>query len=391
MTKPTSSAFFSYSRVDAEFVIKLARDLRTAGSPVWLDQLDIKPGEHWDNAIEDALERAPIMLVVLSPTSVESTNVMDEVSFALDEKKPMIPVLYRDCKIPFRLRRMQYIDFRTDYQHGLATLVGTLNEAMAHPDSYKTVSGDPEPNAEPATPKAVPTPPPRVYPQPASPANTYQPPAYTPSPLPTGSTGSGTSSRKYLIGGIVLAVLLLIIIIRVATSSNSSSSPSGNMGAGSPSTTTQPATTGPVTTEPSTSQPATRYTPPAQEKPHQPDTAEWLRGFIAAGEGPSVSAIRPYFDDTVSPYYSMRTATWEDIARDKQAYFTRFPTIHYALAGDPAYTSQGDGQGMLAFDLQYSAVRFDGHTTSGTTHVTLSMRSVDGQWKVTGISAQNVR
>ena len=47
--------FISYSRDDSEFDLRLAQDLKAAGANVWLDQLDIKPGRPWDNAIEDAL------------------------------------------------------------------------------------------------------------------------------------------------------------------------------------------------------------------------------------------------------------------------------------------------------------------------------------------------
>lgn len=68
------------------------------------------------------------MLVILPPASVNSTNVMDEVSFALEEKKTVIPVVYRDCTIPFRLRRVQYVDFRHDYARGLKELLRILVE-----------------------------------------------------------------------------------------------------------------------------------------------------------------------------------------------------------------------------------------------------------------------
>jgi hypothetical protein len=66
------------------------------------------------------------MLVVLSPAAVASNNVMDEVAFALDEGKTVIPVLREECRIPFRLRRVQYIDFKSDYPAGLEALLRTL-------------------------------------------------------------------------------------------------------------------------------------------------------------------------------------------------------------------------------------------------------------------------
>jgi hypothetical protein len=83
---------------------------------VWLDQTDVTAGAQWHNGIKDALISCPAFLVILSPSSVNSQNIMDEVALALDEqKKEIIPVLHRKCKIPFRLSRFQYVDFRTDY------------------------------------------------------------------------------------------------------------------------------------------------------------------------------------------------------------------------------------------------------------------------------------
>jgi WD40 repeat protein len=120
------TAFFSYSREDSDFALRLAEDLKAAGAQVWLDQLDITPGQRWARAVQDALNNCPRMLIILSPSSASSTNVEDEVTFALEERKTVIPVFYRECKVPFQLRPFQYIDFRTDYARGLKVLLKTL-------------------------------------------------------------------------------------------------------------------------------------------------------------------------------------------------------------------------------------------------------------------------
>src|SRR5450755_1774448 len=119
-------AFISYSRNDSAFALRLAGDLKAAGASVWLDQLDIRRGDRWDQAVEDALNHCTRMLVILSPASVNSTNVMDEVSFALEEGKAVIPILFQECKVPFRLRRIQYVDFRQDYPRALQDLLLTF-------------------------------------------------------------------------------------------------------------------------------------------------------------------------------------------------------------------------------------------------------------------------
>ena len=127
MSVGAATAFFSYSRDDSEFALRLAEDLKSAGASVWLDQLDIKAGEEWDRSIEDALTRASRMLLILSPSSVRSRNVRNEISFALDEEKSIVPILYRDCTVPLQLQRVQYIDFRTDYAQGLKALLRSLS------------------------------------------------------------------------------------------------------------------------------------------------------------------------------------------------------------------------------------------------------------------------
>ena len=123
----TQQYFFSYSRKDADFVIKLAGDLKKAGINVWVDQLDILPGARWDDSIEKGLHNASGMLVVLSETSIQSENVMDEVSYAFDKGKRVVPLLIHNCDIPFRLARLQYIDFTKDYTSALKYLVQALN------------------------------------------------------------------------------------------------------------------------------------------------------------------------------------------------------------------------------------------------------------------------
>jgi hypothetical protein len=119
--------FCSYSRVDTEFVLKLANDLRSAGVSLWIDQLDIPPGARWDSAVENALMASSCLLVVLSSASVVFQNVLDEVAFALENQKKIVPVLHSRCAIPFRLQRLQYIDFTAMYNHGFAQLLRALN------------------------------------------------------------------------------------------------------------------------------------------------------------------------------------------------------------------------------------------------------------------------
>ena len=89
--------FVSYARVDSAFALRLAADLKGAGVSVWLDQIDIKPGRQWDSEVERALGECREMILVLSPGSVASRNVMDELAYALEEEKTIIPLLWNNA------------------------------------------------------------------------------------------------------------------------------------------------------------------------------------------------------------------------------------------------------------------------------------------------------
>jgi len=132
MTQPP--IFISYSRHDGEFALRLGRDLRVAGVNLWIDQLDIPPGERWDREVEQALKACRTLIVILSPEAVVSENVMDEVGYALKESKRVVPVLRRACTLPLRLQRVQYVDLSTDYEQGLQRLRTTLVTPEADSD-----------------------------------------------------------------------------------------------------------------------------------------------------------------------------------------------------------------------------------------------------------------
>ena len=124
---PNNQTFISYCRTDSEeFAIKLANDLRIKGANVWIDKLNIKPGSRWDTEIEKAMYEAECFMVILSPKATSSYNLLDEISYAIDEGKRLIPIISVPCSIPYRLRRFQHIDFSKDYDKGVSDLLSVL-------------------------------------------------------------------------------------------------------------------------------------------------------------------------------------------------------------------------------------------------------------------------
>jgi hypothetical protein len=63
---------------------------------------------------------------VLTPDSVTSHWVLQEVDAALAAKKVIVPVLLKDCERPALIQANKYADFRTDYKSGLKALLDGL-------------------------------------------------------------------------------------------------------------------------------------------------------------------------------------------------------------------------------------------------------------------------
>jgi hypothetical protein len=103
----------SYSRVNKDFALRLAKELKLEGFNVWLDQLDIPAGSRWDREVEKALKECEIFMIILTPASINSENVLDEIGYTIDKGKRILPVLLENCDVPLRLRRFQYVDFTT--------------------------------------------------------------------------------------------------------------------------------------------------------------------------------------------------------------------------------------------------------------------------------------
>ncbi len=120
------SIFISYSHADSDFVDQLEADLRSQGFETWVDRQRLAGGQRWRRELQEAVEHAQVLLLVLSPDAVASENVQIEYDYVLDLGKLLIPVYYRQCDVPMELHAIQWIDFRHSYEQGLTALVQVL-------------------------------------------------------------------------------------------------------------------------------------------------------------------------------------------------------------------------------------------------------------------------
>jgi len=133
-TEKQRLTFISYSRTNRGFALELAKELKASGFLIWFDQLDIPTGSRWDDEIEKALTQCEIFMVILTPQSIASNNVKDEIGYALDSNKRILPILLEHANVPFRIRRFQYVDF-TDKsnEEGIEAAKQLLRKLMDEP------------------------------------------------------------------------------------------------------------------------------------------------------------------------------------------------------------------------------------------------------------------
>lgn len=123
--------FLSYSHQDADFVQLLATRLVEEDARVWVDTWEINVGDSLVDRIQNAIQDAGALLVVLSRASVESEWCRRELNAGLmrelEEKRVVIlPVLREDCTIPPFLREKKYADFRGDFEEGFHDLLAAI-------------------------------------------------------------------------------------------------------------------------------------------------------------------------------------------------------------------------------------------------------------------------
>lgn len=140
--------FISYSHTDKDFVDRLAGNLVARKAQVWVDRWELNLGDSIINKVQEAIEKASALLVVLSKSSVASEWCKKEFTAGLlrelEEKRIVVlPVLLEDCEVPLFLRDKLYADFRKDFDDGLrvvfesiAKVTSTVRSRITDPEFH---------------------------------------------------------------------------------------------------------------------------------------------------------------------------------------------------------------------------------------------------------------
>lgn len=137
--------FISHSHKDKPQVDKIVSRLQSEGHDIWIDSLKIRPGDNFQHKINEGLEQADALIVVISQNSFRSEWVQAEfsaIAFQQISKRErrIIPVKIDRSDVPSYLADRQYLDLSENFEAGLERLVEFLRGSTP-----KTLSVSPEP------------------------------------------------------------------------------------------------------------------------------------------------------------------------------------------------------------------------------------------------------
>jgi|GEM_PF-7073705 len=137
--------FLSYSRQELYFAEMLATRLKEAGLSVWFDLERLRPGEGWENSINNGLENMQGVVFVASKASLKSSYATQEWQAAIDRKLPVYVIIFEelldkngDTESQARLKalidyeRSHFIDFRTKFEKQTKKLITIITKQETH-------------------------------------------------------------------------------------------------------------------------------------------------------------------------------------------------------------------------------------------------------------------
>ena len=127
------SIFISYSREDVAFARDLRERLIALGHQPWMDLFDIPAGARWPDEIDRALRSADVIVGVMSPASLDSTNVKDEWDWVIANSRRLILLMAESCEVPFHYVSINYIDFTNDQTESFTALAQALDAQVTAP------------------------------------------------------------------------------------------------------------------------------------------------------------------------------------------------------------------------------------------------------------------
>ncbi|HEY3295683.1 MAG TPA: TIR domain-containing protein [bacterium] len=117
--------FISYSHLDKDIVHPLVFRLKQDGVRVWMDDLEIQPGDSIPSRVQEGIQTSRVLLLFMSRNALESKYVEMERASAqfrdpINNDRRFVPVRLDNCTIPDTLSHYLYVDWRlnSEEQYG---------------------------------------------------------------------------------------------------------------------------------------------------------------------------------------------------------------------------------------------------------------------------------
>src|SRR5260370_20250430 len=102
--QPSPYVFVSYSSTERDRALAVADALEGAGIRVWIDRQAIPGGASWSAAIVRGIQHCTVFAVLGSAQAYASPNVQRELNLAVEENKPLLPLLIEQTAAPPEVR-----------------------------------------------------------------------------------------------------------------------------------------------------------------------------------------------------------------------------------------------------------------------------------------------
>ena len=123
-----SEVFISHAEEDASIALGVALELEKAGYRTWAYEVDSVPGPSYLVQTGDAVERAAVVVLIISPTSLGSHQCTREVVRGLETGKPFVPLLREVTHVEFQNRQPEW-----------RSAVGAATSIQVPPDGVESI------------------------------------------------------------------------------------------------------------------------------------------------------------------------------------------------------------------------------------------------------------
>lgn len=145
--------FMCYAREDKLLVKEAYHHLKNDGLPVWLDGMDLLPGQNWQQVTIQTLKKSSFILIFFSKHSVtkrgfvqrEFKVALDTLNEIPDDQIFIIPVRLDNCDIPEKFKTIHCIDLFEEgsYEKIIKAIKTEIErESILYSSSLQTANSD---------------------------------------------------------------------------------------------------------------------------------------------------------------------------------------------------------------------------------------------------------